>query len=114
MTRHELRRGTVLTVASPGVYSGKPRPAVVVQADRWLQAHPSITLCPLTSTLMEAPLVRIAVQPSPRNGLRKISQLMVDKLFTVPIQAIGEVVGQLEPQALVDLDLALRDWLQLP
>jgi mRNA interferase MazF len=114
MTRHELRRGTVVTVASPGVYSGKPRPAVVVQADRWLQAHPSITLCPLTSTLMEAPLVRIAVQPSPRNGLRKISQLMVDKLFTVPIQAIGEVVGQLEPQALVDLDLALRDWLQLP
>jgi mRNA interferase MazF len=104
----------VVTVASPGVYSGKPRPAVVVQADRWLQAHPSITLCPLTSTLMEAPLVRIAVQPSPRNGLRKISQLMVDKLFTVPIQAIGEVVGQLEPQALVDLDLALRDWLQLP
>jgi mRNA interferase MazF len=63
---------------------------------------------------MEAPLVRIAVQPSPRNGLRKLSQLMVDKLFTVPIQAIGEVVGQLEPQALVDLDLALRDWLQLP
>jgi mRNA interferase MazF len=114
MTRHELRRGTVVTVASPGVYSGKPRPAVVVQADRWLQAHPSITLCPLTSTLMEAPLVRIAVQPSPRNGLRKISQLMVDKLFTVPIQAIGEVVGQLEPQALVDLYLALRDWLQLP
>jgi mRNA interferase MazF len=89
MTRHALRRGTVVTVASPGVYSGKPRPAVVVQADRWLQAHPSITLCPLTSTLM------------------------VDKLFTVPIQTIGEVVGQLEPQALVDLDLALRDWLQL-
>jgi mRNA interferase MazF len=114
MTRHALRRGTVVTVASPGVYSGKPRPAVVVQADRWLQAHPSITLCPLTSTLMEAPLVRIAVQPSPRNGLHKLSQLMVDKLFTVPIQAIGEVVGQLEPQALVDLDLALRDWMQLP
>ena len=27
---------------------------------RWLQAHPSVTLCPLTRTLMEAPLVRIA------------------------------------------------------
>ena len=38
--RATLRRGTVVTVASPGVYSGKPRPAVVVQADRWLQAHP--------------------------------------------------------------------------
>ena len=112
--RATRKRGTVVTVASPGVYSGKPRPAVVVQADRWLQAHPSVTLCPLTSTLVEAPLVRIAVAPTPRNGLRKPSQLMVDKLFTVPIEAVGAVVGQLEPQALHELDLALRGWLELP
>jgi mRNA interferase MazF len=114
MTAAALRRGTVVTVTSPGAYSGKPRPAVVVQAERWLQAHPNVTLCPLTSTLREAPLVRIPVAPSPRNGLRKPSQLMVDKLFTVPIQARGEVVGQLEPDVLTDLDLALRGWLELP
>jgi len=59
-------------------------------------------------------LVRIPVEPSPRNGLRKLSQLMVDKLFTVPVQALGEVVGQLEPDVLMDLDLALRGWLELP
>jgi len=112
--RATLCRGTLVTVASPGAYSGKPRPAVVVQADRWLQAHPSVTLCPLTTTLMEASLVRIAVDPSPRNGLRKPSQLMVDKLFTVPIEAVGAVVGQLEPQAVIELDLALRGWLELP
>lgn len=87
---------------------------MVVQADRWLQAHPSVTLCPLTSTLRQAPLVRIAVDPSSRNGLRKPSQLMVDKLFTVPLQAVGEVVGQLEPDVLTELDLALRGWLELP
>lgn len=114
MTPTALRRGTVVTVASPGAYSGKPRPAVVVQADRWLQAHPSVTLCPVTSTIRQAPLVRIAVEPSPRNGLRKPSQLMADKLFTVPLAAVGEVVGQLEPDVLVDLDLALRGWLELP
>jgi len=62
----------------------------------------------------QAPLVRIAVEPSGRNGLQKPSQLMVDKLFTVPAEAVGEVVGQLEPQVLVDLDLALRSWLELP
>jgi mRNA interferase MazF len=39
---------------------------------------------------------------------------MVDKLFTVPIQALGDVVGQLEPDVLADLDLALRGWLELP
>jgi mRNA interferase MazF len=114
MTLTGLRRGTIVTVASTGAYGGKPRPAVVVQAERWLQAHPSVTLCPLTSTLVEAPLVRVPVLPSPRNGLRKPSQLMVDKLFTVPLVALGGVVGQLEPQALIELDLALRGWLELP
>jgi mRNA interferase MazF len=74
----------------------------------------SAVLCLLTSTLRQAPLVRIAVEPSRRNGLRKPSQLMVDKLFTMPSAAVGEVVGQLEPQVLVGLDLALRGWLELP
>lgn len=114
MSLPALRRGTVVTVASPGVYSGKPRPAVVVQADRWLQAHPSVTLCPLTSTLVEAPLVRLPVQPTARNGLKKPSQLMVDKLFTVPLSSLGAVVGQLEPQLVIELDLALWGWLELP
>jgi mRNA interferase MazF len=109
-----LRRGTVVTVASPGAYSGKPRPAMVVQADRWLQAHPSVSLCPLTGTLVDAPLVRLPVQPTARNGLKKPSQLMVDKLFTVPLSSLGPVVGQLEPQLLIELDLALRGWLELP
>ena len=113
MTRMPLERGLVVTVASPGVYSGKPRPAVVVQANRWLDGHPSITLCPLTSTLIDAPLVRIAVAPSQGNGLPKRSQLMADKLFTVPAAAIGSMVGRLEAAAMADLDLALRDWLDL-
>ena len=114
MSLPALRRGTVVTVASPGAYSGKPRPAVVVQADRWLQAHPSVTLCPLTSTLVDAPLVRLPVQPTARNGLKKPSQLMVDKLFTVPLSSLGKVVVQMEPQLLIELDLALRGWLELP
>ena len=46
--------------------------------------------------------------------MRKTAQLMIDKLFTVPIQAVGELVGQLEPQVLIELDLALRSWLELP
>ncbi len=72
-----------------------------------------MTLCPLTSTLVEAPLVRLIVQPSPGNGLHKPSQLMIDKLFTVPMAAIGEVIGVLEPAAMANLDLALRGWLEL-
>ena len=108
-----LQRGLIVTVAATGVYSGKPRPAVVVQANRWLQGHPSVTLCPLTSTLLDAPLVRIPVIPNARNGLKKASQLMADKLFSVPTTSIGELVGVLEPDRLRALDLALRAWLDL-
>lgn len=78
-----------------------------------MQAHPSLTLCPLTSSLVEARLIRISVMPSPRNGLQKPSQLMVDTLITVPIHAIGSVVGQREPQRLIKLDRATRSWLEL-
>jgi mRNA interferase MazF len=109
----QLQRGLVVTVASTGAYSGKPRPAVVVQANRWLRGHPSVTVCPLTSTLIEAPMLRISVKPTPANGLQTQSQLMADKLFTVPIQAIGRVVGHLEAAAMGELDLALRCWLEL-
>jgi mRNA interferase MazF len=86
----------------------------VVQANSWLQGHPSVTLCPLTSTLLEAPLVRIPVNPSGSNGLRKPSQLMADRLFTVPTATVGAVVGILESGTLAELDLALRSWLELP
>ena len=55
------------------------------------------------------------MDPSLRHGLRRPSQLMmVDKLFTVSLQAVGEVLGQLELDGLTDLDLALRGWLELP
>jgi len=113
MTALVLLRGLIVTVASSGVYSGKPRPAVVVQANRWLKGHPSVTLCPLTITLLDAPLVRLPVDPSCTNGLLKPSQLMADKLFSVPTAAIGTVVGQLDTAALAELDLALRSWLEL-
>ena len=113
MSPRDLERGSIVTVAATGVYGGKPRPAVVVQARQWLQAHPSITLCPLTSTLLEAPLIRLAVAPSPSNGLTKPSQLMVDKLFTVPMSAIGDEMGKLEAAHLHALDQALRGWLGL-
>ena len=113
VSSHQIQRCEVITVASPGAYSGKPRPTVVVQANRWLGAHPSITLCPLTSTLIDAPLVRIIVEPSAMNGLRKRSQLMVDKLFTVPISDIGSSIGCLETTVMAELELGLKDWLAL-
>jgi mRNA interferase MazF len=70
----EINRGDVVVIALPGDY-GKPRPALVVQADAFLGLQ-SVTVLRLTSDLHDAPLVRIDVQPDTRNGLRQRSQVI--------------------------------------
>ena len=58
--------------------------------------------------------MRIPVNPSGCNGLRKPSQLMADRLFTVPTAAVGAVMGILESGTLAELALPLSSWLELP
>jgi mRNA interferase MazF len=105
-----VTRGDLVTVALPGDY-GKPRPAVVVQADLFNETHASVTVAPVTSALVNAPLFRLAVEPSPRNGLRALSQVMVDKLTTVRRERIGATIGDLEPETLTRVNRALALWL---
>lgn len=89
-----MRRGELITVAISGDF-GKPRPAVVIQSDKF-QPYPSIVVAFVTSTLEDAPLVRVAVDPTPENGLEKPSQVTVDKLFTIPANKAGPVFGRLD------------------
>ena len=105
-----MKRGEIVTVPLPGDY-GKPRPAVVVQADLFNETHASVTVAPVTSTLVNAPLFRLAVEPSPRNGLRALSQVMIDKLTTVRRDRIGGPIGDLEPDTLTRVNRALALWL---
>ncbi len=74
-----MKRGDIVTVAATGD-DGKPRPAVVVQTDLLNDTHASVVVCLITSSLVDAPLLRLTVEPSERNGLRRRSQVMVDKL----------------------------------
>ncbi len=76
-----MQRGEVWTISGGG-YTGKPRPAVIVQNDRF-DATASITVCAFTSDRTEAPLFRVEVAPNETNGLRAVSRLMVDKITTI-------------------------------
>jgi mRNA interferase MazF len=107
-----VRRGEIWTVAGGPGYAGKPRPAVIVQDDRF-DATSSITICAFTSDPTEAPLFRIAVQPSDRNGLKTTSRLMVDKLTTVPKTRLGSRIGALEEEDLLRLNRAVVVFLGL-
>jgi len=70
MTPPPLRRGAVVRLGNPvASFDHQRRLAVVVQADRWLSEHPTLTCCPLTTRMVEAPLLRLPLEPSVANGL---------------------------------------------
>ena len=100
-----MRRGDLVTVATPGDY-GKPRPALVVQSDLFDEL-PSVTLCLVTSTLRDAPIFRITVDPSSTNGLQRLSQIQVDKIMTVARERVGGVIGQLDDATLLKVNRSL-------
>ncbi len=108
----EVKRGDVVVCATPGDY-GKPRPAVVVQSDLFNPTHASVTVCPITSELQDAPLFRLTIDPAAGNGLRARSQVMIDKLQSLRRDRIRRNVGVLSAVQLAKVDEALRLWLGL-
>lgn len=102
-----MKRGEIITVSAPGEY-GKPRPAVIVQADALNQSGlASVIVCPFTSTIKEAPLFRILVNPAPENGLSRPSQIMVDKVQAVAMKRMGKRVGSLTDEQVLQLNRTL-------
>jgi mRNA interferase MazF len=105
----EVKRGDLVTIVLSGD-SGNPRPALVIQSDLF-EAHPSITILPVTSELREAPLFRVRVEPADVNGLSRTSEVMVDRLQTVARERIGEAIGRLDDVAMLAVNRALAVFL---
>ena|ERR1700692_958988 len=105
------RRGELVTIAISGDY-GKPRPALVIQSDAFVDL-PSVTVLRITSELHDWPLLRVTVAPNAENGLRKLSQIMIDKAATVPRAKIGPSIGRLEEVSLRSVERALLAFLGL-
>jgi mRNA interferase MazF len=106
-----IKRGDFVVVAVPGAY-GKPRPALVVRSDLFA-ALPSATICPLTTTLREdVSLLRLTVEPDPTvNGLRERSQIVIDKITTVPLHKIGSIIGRADGALMVSVTRSLALYL---
>lgn len=107
-----MKRGEIWTVAGGAPYAGKPRPAVIVQDDRF-DANDSIVVCPFTTDPTPAPIFRLPVQPSVQNGLRAPSRMMVDKLTAVPRSRLGGRVGSLTAAEVKALNRAIFVFLGL-
>lgn len=104
-----MRRGDLVTVALSGDF-GKPRPALVIQSDQFSNTA-TLSVLLLSGTTVDAPLVRLNVDPSPENGLHKISQVMVDKIMTVRRDKVGETFGRIDDETMVSVNRALALFL---
>lgn len=102
-----MRRGDLVTIAIQGDF-GKPRPALIIQSDLFNE-HASVTVLPVTGTIVSAPLLRITLKPDEQNGLSKPSQIMVDKAMTILRDKVGPVFGRVNADTLVavERDLAI-------
>lgn len=97
-----VKRGDLVTVSAQGDY-GKPRPAIVIQSD-FLNAADSVLVVLLTSTIADAPLYRLTVEPTAENGLKVVSQVMVDKVMAYPRAKCGPVIGHLSAADMLALN----------
>ena len=104
-----MNRGDFVTIAIQGDF-GNPRPALVIQADQFGE-HTTVTVLPVTSTIIAAPLLRITVQPSVKNGLQKPSQVMLDKAMTVKRDKLGQAFGRIDVDVMVEVERCLAVFL---
>lgn len=103
-------RGDLVTVALPGDF-GKPRPTLIIQSDLFNETHPTVTLLPLTSEIRSAPQFRLTVEPSAGNGLRLVSQIMVDKPMTFRRDKIRNSFGHMDDETMLRVGRALTVWM---
>jgi mRNA interferase MazF len=107
-----VRRGDIHIAAARGAYTGKPRPVVIIQDNRF-DATASVTVCPLTTHPVDAPLIRLPVQARLETGIEHTNHVMVDKITTVPRANVRDHLGRLSDDDLVRLNRALLVFLGL-
>ena len=101
-----MKRGDLVTVALQGEH-GKPRPALVIQSDLFAQLTSTVTVALLTSTPVNAPLLRVPIEPSQANGLRHRSYVMIDQIFSARTRRLGDVFGRLDDVDMLAVNRAL-------
>jgi mRNA interferase MazF len=104
-----VRRGEIWTAAG-GVNATKPRPVLIIQDDHFA-ATDSVTVIPMTTTAVDAPLLRIPVDPTPANGLEQPSEIMIDKVATTRRSSVQKHLGSLAPADLVRVERSLLVFL---
>jgi mRNA interferase MazF len=102
----EINRGDVVLIVGPGDL-GRPRPGVVVQADKFASELLTVFVCPISSDIQTGLELRPMIDVTPVNGLRLRSQIMTDKMLALRRDRIRQVIGRIDAATSEQLDSAL-------
>lgn len=105
-----VSRGDIVIVVAPGDY-GKPRPALILQSDRFHDTASVVVALLTTDQQPASGLFRKPILPSDGNGLRQPSDVMIDKLVTLPRIKISEAIGHLLSSEMAEITAALALFL---
>ena len=105
-----MKRGDIVIATSRGDYTGKPRPAIVMQSNFFDETN-SLTLLLMTGSDTDAPLLRVPIAANAETGLATSSWAMVDKVVTVKRSAIGEIIGRVDPRTMLEISRRLAVFL---
>lgn len=93
-----------------GDFTGKPRPALVVQRTAYLAKKDSVIVCPLSTVLIDDAL-SLRIYPAATNGLKVVSDIRADLVSSVRKSRLGKHIGSLATNQMTQFDAILRDWL---
>ena len=106
-----MAKGDIVLITFPftDLSGSKLRPAVVL-ADTSLD----LTVCFITTQIGWQEVTDILLIPSATNGLRKQSLIRTSKIATLDRTLAKGLLGRLSGQDLADLNMKLKQLLQLP
>lgn len=107
-----MKRGDIVIAAGRGAYSGKPRPALLIQADFFNETY-SVTVLLLTSEANDLPLLRVGISSSPETGLTSPSWVMIDKIVTIRRTAISKTIGTVDRSTMIEIERRLAVFIGL-
>lgn len=91
-----------------GTETGKTRPVVIIQSDILNEAeHPSTIICPITTKLQNATILRVRLNPK-ENGINKNSDILVDQIRTIDNSRFIKKIGSLTANQIKQLDKNLK------
>jgi mRNA interferase MazF len=106
-------RGDIVTVADrSGEFTGKPRPAIVLQSDAFIYS-PTVAVLPITSQATDAPLLRVPVPASPATGLAVASWAQVELITAVRRRRVGPSIGRADDATMLAINRLLAVFLGL-